>query len=192
MKRGMPSSRSQGQQKKSRSNNNEPRYSGFENDQSVHDETQNFLLGTARFPVDALTARWSLGENRSIDRNHVKRLCKLFKDQGVRRSDVECHIIVGCTRQQHERMLVHTGIGVGEQCMSSETVTTATTSTTVSFSDWEEVNECKAELLAGNHRVEALKELLKGSDASERWWTAQIYDIGGFQPQGAEGNHRND
>lgn len=51
-----------------------------------------------------------------------------------------------------------------------------------SFMDWEEVIGSKAELLAGNHRVEALKDLLAKSQSGKeyRWWTADIYDKGRF------------
>lgn len=141
---------------------------------SLYNESKEFLLGTARFPVDALTPRWSLGENRSISPAHVKQLCKLFNDQGLRRSDAECYIRVGCTRQQFQNMLAH----VRSQQLEASLEETDEGGDGLWFRDWEVVNGCKAELLAGNHRVEALKRLLKGSCEADRWWTAQIYDIG--------------
>jgi hypothetical protein len=50
----------------------------------------------------------------------------------------------------------------------------------VSFMDWMLVNGRPAELMAGNHRMEALKEHLKQlkSADDERWWICDIYDQG--------------
>ena len=173
MKRGRHPLQDQGSRKKSRTDRESDLINrSLNNVSSIQDEAQQYLLGTARFPVDALTSRWSVGENRNVDRRHVKNICQLFKDRGVRRKDAECHIIVGSTKQHFELMKAHK--------YSNEWLTGSNEAIPPCFGDWEKVTGCKAELLAGNHRVEALKELLKESAASERWWTAQIYDIGTY------------
>jgi hypothetical protein len=48
----------------------------------------------------------------------------------------------------------------------------------LSFEDWSSVVREKAELLAGNYRVEAFKEYLRslGSSQAERWWVCDVYD----------------
>jgi hypothetical protein len=56
-----------------------------------------------------------------------------------------------------------------------------------SFDDWVRVNGTKAELIAGQHRVEALKLYLRrtGTDRDgdptsdgQSWWVCEIYDKG--------------
>ena len=49
-----------------------------------------------------------------------------------------------------------------------------------SFKGWDVIIGEKAELMAGNHRVEALKEYLRRSKSSEneRWWICDVYDKG--------------
>ena len=50
-----------------------------------------------------------------------------------------------------------------------------------SFMDWARVNSQSVELMAGHHRVEALKAHLKERQADtpeERWWLCDVYDQG--------------
>ena len=49
-----------------------------------------------------------------------------------------------------------------------------------SFKSWDIIIGEKAELIAGNYRVEALKEYLRRSKSSEneRWWIYNIYNKG--------------
>jgi hypothetical protein len=52
-----------------------------------------------------------------------------------------------------------------------------------SFRDWVSVNGCPAEIMAGQHCVEALKVFLRrkswlhtSSDEDPQWWLGDIYD----------------
>jgi hypothetical protein len=57
-----------------------------------------------------------------------------------------------------------------------------------SFGDWTAVNGTKAELMAGQHRIEALKVFLRrlsnrpgaspGLEKEQAWWVCDLYDIG--------------
>lgn len=49
-----------------------------------------------------------------------------------------------------------------------------------SFEDWDTIVREKAELMAGNHRVEALKKCLQLSKCENRewWWICDFYDKG--------------
>jgi hypothetical protein len=50
------------------------------------------------------------------------------------------------------------------------------------FESWSAVTSSPAELLAGNHRIHALKEFLdrrKITNKSDRWWICDIFDRGG-------------
>ncbi|KAF2462508.1 uncharacterized protein BDR25DRAFT_320678, partial [Lindgomyces ingoldianus] len=53
-----------------------------------------------------------------------------------------------------------------------------------SFEDWDMVVGEKAELMAGNHRVEALKKRLRllGCGKEERWWICDIYNKDALPP----------
>jgi hypothetical protein len=48
------------------------------------------------------------------------------------------------------------------------------------FKGWDIIIRGKAELIAGNYRVEALKEYLRRSKSPEnkRWWICDMYDKG--------------
>lgn len=49
------------------------------------------------------------------------------------------------------------------------------------FSDWFKINSGeKVEILAGQHRLEALRKYVAqtGAEASELWWPCNIYDQG--------------
>lgn len=50
-----------------------------------------------------------------------------------------------------------------------------------SFLDWQGVNPEPVELMAGHHRVEALKEYLKDQKVAkgDGWWLCDVYDQGG-------------
>ena len=97
----------------------------------------------------------------------------MFKTDGVKRADISCRIRIACTQLEFETMKEH----------ALETMTDSQLPE-LWFGDWEQIIGRKAELLAGNHRVEALKELLRWSASDERewWWMADIYNQGTYLP----------
>lgn len=50
----------------------------------------------------------------------------------------------------------------------------------LSFKNWAEVNDKRPEVMAGQHRIEALQEYAKrtGADPDEQTWVCEIYDKG--------------
>jgi hypothetical protein len=51
----------------------------------------------------------------------------------------------------------------------------------LSFRNWADLNgDDKPELMAGQHRIEALKDYVKqtASDPSDLWWICEFYDKG--------------
>jgi hypothetical protein len=64
--------------------------------------------------------------------------------------------------------------------------TSATATSWPWFGDWVKVNGARAELMAGQHRVEALKTFRKkgrlqtSSDAEPLWWVCDVYDRGRY------------
>jgi hypothetical protein len=146
--------------------------SPLKDSESIRDLAEPYRLATAKFSIDSLTPIWSDGTNRPIDRNHVMALCRLFQS-GIRRRRAQDRFIVVCAKRDVERMLArvtqHGGDGEGEGDAEWP-----------SFHDWVEVVGAKAELAAGNHRAEALKEYMRRTKASadEGWWICDVYDRG--------------
>lgn len=151
---------------------------------SIYDQAAPYLLATARFPIDALTAEWSIGVNRPIDEAHKRRLRQIFDEAGVLRRGTSHRLQVACSKAHVQQMLDH----LKEEDQAETTVTTGESveegdSKWPSFEGWESVIGEKAELIAGHHRVEAFKEYLRQRQLpeEERWWVCSIYDKG-FSP----------
>ncbi|PVH90418.1 hypothetical protein DM02DRAFT_547825, partial [Periconia macrospinosa] len=117
-----------------------------------------YLLVTARFPIDALSAEWSIGVNRPIDQAHKRRLHQIFDETGILQRDTSHRLQVAYSKAQVQQMLNH----LKEP----------------SFKGWVSVVREKAELIAGHHRVEAFKKYLqlRRLPEEERWWVCSIYD----------------
>jgi hypothetical protein len=150
---------------------------------SLREQAEPYLLATAKFRIEALTSTWSLGSNRQIHENHVQSLCRIFEEQGLQREPVENHLLIACTRDEVRRMGAHL-----EQTGHRGSEWEGSPPSWPSFDDWMSVNGSKAEIMAGQHRVEALKLYLRrisnnhpGAHAFEKsqsWWICDIYDKG--------------
>ena len=145
--------------------------------QSVWEQAEPYRLATAKFHVDALTPAWSTGSNRPLDPKHVQSLSQIFEQQRLQREPVENRLRIACSRTEVERMIAHLETA-GE-------LSSATSTAWPSFRDWVSVNGCPAEIMAGQHRVEALKVFLRrksrlhtSSDEDPQWWLGDIYDRG--------------
>lgn len=151
---------------------------------SIYDQAAPYLLVTARFPIDALTAEWSIGVNRPIDQAHKRRLRQIFDEAGVLRRDTSHRLQVACSQAQVQRILDHLKAeGQSETAATAGESPEKGDSKWPSFEGWGSVIGEKAELIAGHHRVEAFKEYLRlrQSPEEERWWVCSIYDKG-FSP----------
>jgi hypothetical protein len=147
---------------------------------SIHDQARPYRLVTAKFPIDSLTPVWTVGANRPIDDAHKRRLCEIFKEQGVLRKDLGYRLRVACTKAQVQKMLDHINRGRAHNADSGSVDSPGDKSEYPSFEGWDIIIGEKAELMAGNHRVEALKEYLRRSKSpeNERWWICDVYDKG--------------
>jgi hypothetical protein len=147
---------------------------------SIYDQARPYFLATAKFPIDSLTPVWTVGANRPIDDAHKRRLCEIFKEQGVLRKDLGYRLRVACTKAQVQKMLDHINRGRAHSADLGSVDTPRDESEYPSFEGWDIIIGEKAELMAGNHRVEALKEYLRRSKSSEneRWWICDVYDKG--------------
>lgn len=154
---------------------------------SVREQAEPYRLATVKFPIDALSAIWSVGANRPINESHKRRLGAIFREQGLRRSDINNRLRVACSKEDVEKMKDAMGPGnvEADALFPLEDVSTKEHAWPY-FKDWMEVVGKEAELMAGNHRVEALKEMLSrsGGGDDERWWLCDLYDKGSsLQPQ---------
>lgn len=148
---------------------------------STQDEAKPYYLTTVRFPIDALTADWSVGVNREINNAHKRRLYEIFNEVGVLRQDASHQLLLACSKAHVEQMLAHL-TRTGEVEAAGGEGAEEAKAAWPSFNDWSSVVGEKAELIAGHHRVEAFKEYLQSRQLpeEERWWVCQIYDKGLF------------
>ncbi|KAF2462913.1 uncharacterized protein BDR25DRAFT_247182 [Lindgomyces ingoldianus] len=179
MKRQNPSIPSEGR-KKQRCQEPNSKALALKEIESVSEQAKPYQLATAKFPIDALTPEWTVGGNRSINEAHKQRLCEIFSEQGLLRRDPGHRLRIACTKEQVKKMLDHLSwkqaqdghVAAAREDMRGEEFEWP------SFEEWDMVVGEKAELMAGNHRVEALKKRLRllGCGNEERWWICDIYD----------------
>jgi hypothetical protein len=141
----------------------------------VRERAAEHLLGTARFPVDALTPVWRKGTNRPLDMRQVRELCDSFGREGLLRESEGNRLQVCCSRAEFARMTTHLATTTGDGASGAG-------DSLPSFHDWVEVNGCRAELMAGQHRVAALERFLQKefptAPPEELCWACDIYDRG--------------
>ncbi|KAH8748291.1 hypothetical protein F5882DRAFT_236928, partial [Hyaloscypha sp. PMI_1271] len=139
-----------------------------------------YRICTAKFPIDALTASWSLGVNRPVNDKHVLTLCRTFEvEEGLQRETSSNHLMVGCTAEQIRKMRFHFDL-LGKPSRWPESIS----GPWPSFDEWTTVTKEKVEIISGQHRVEALKLFLErnskrldSSENDERWWISDVYDL---------------
>ncbi|GJN76064.1 hypothetical protein PLICBS_010175 [Purpureocillium lilacinum] len=137
----------------------------FEERETTLGQAQQYRILTAKMPVEALAADWSVARNRMVEEKHVRALCKIFTQGGLNRADH--HVAVLATRSEVECML---------RVMELHDEVTDADDIPV-FDDWPSVNR-PVELMDGQHRVEALKRYVSetGADKKELWWPCDFYD----------------
>ncbi|KZL83393.1 hypothetical protein CI238_13041 [Colletotrichum incanum] len=124
--------------------------------------------------VDVLETTWSVGRNRRVEPAHVRELKDAFTYGGLERGAPENRIAVLCSAEEVCRIRQSTeeggnGDGSGGNDHSDGEAT---------FLRWASVNNIKAEVMASQHRLSALREYVKatGALASDAWWTCELYD----------------
>jgi hypothetical protein len=144
---------------------------------SIREQAEPYRLATARFPLDALTSAWSVGSNRHLDSKQVEILCQIFEKQRLQREPEENRLRIACSRAEIKRMMEHL-----EQASQQPL---ETSSSWPFFRDWMLINGCPAEIMAGQHRIEALKVFLTRKDRPRtspdddpHWWLCDVYDRG--------------
>lgn len=148
----------------------------FQASKSVLELAREYHIASARMPIHALSPTWSLGHNRPIHHTQVDRLRKIFHTGTLNRTAIENRILILCPKAEVDRMEQYTS----SQAVSSEG---SQEQHIQDFRAWDEINTGrKVEILAGQHRVEALKAYVEetGGGDDELWWACDIYDKGIF------------
>ncbi|GJN86979.1 hypothetical protein PLIIFM63780_010561 [Purpureocillium lilacinum] len=145
----------------------------FEEGQTTLEQAKPYRILTARMPLDALTADWSLARNRSLQAKHVDALYTIFERGDMKRASYPLAVL--STRSEVQRML-H-GMGYDSDTPDADDVP--------SFDGWLSVNRRPVELLDGQHRVAALKRLVyrTGAGEEELHWPCNFYDRDELPPQ---------
>jgi hypothetical protein len=145
----------------------------------VREQAKEYRIMSAKFHVDDLTSEWTHGQNRELDTRQVNALCEIFEGQKLQRESEQNRLAVLCSPTDVERMLAHV--------RQAGAPATETSSPWPWFGDWAKVIGAKAELMAGQHRVAALKALLKKhsrldalSDPELLSWVCDIYNRGRY------------
>ena len=142
---------------------------------TVRELAKPFLLATAKVPLNAFSLHWSLGNNRSVNRKQVLKLREIFSGQSLDREYDDHHIRGLCSREEVERILEHLQrVGNSGESYAWH-----------SFLNWMAVNETQIELIAGQHRVQALREHVLCSNLSQDqlWWICDLYDKATLPPK---------
>ncbi|KAJ6436772.1 Maltose permease MAL31 [Purpureocillium lavendulum] len=144
----------------------------FEERETTLEQAQQYRILTAKMPVEALAADWSVARNRVIRGEHVKALCKIFTQGGLNRAGH--HVAVLATRSEVECMLRL--MELHDEVTDADDIP--------AFDDWLSVNR-PVELMDGQHRVAALERYVSetGADKKELWWPCDFYDRDTLPPK---------
>ncbi|KAF5483067.1 hypothetical protein CGCS363_v015037 [Colletotrichum siamense] len=154
----------------------------YQDSSSARERARPYLLAVAKMPIAVLDTTWSVGRNRSINTAHVQELLHMFRSSRLERRAPEKRIIVLCSADEVSRMQQAFGnVEEDEQdedMKEEEDDDEGDTYPKMSFLRWAEVNGGKAEVMAGQHRIQALREYIKemGAAGPQPWWTCELYD----------------
>lgn len=163
----------------------------FQEGQSVRQEAEKHRILVARMPIHSLTTEWSIGQNRPVDRQQAARLCTIFRQGGLNRCALENQLLVLCTGAQAQRLRgTHDGVSSGVE-QDGEEGDEAPVDRVYDLRDLppkdhgEEEEEKPFEVMAGQHRLDALRRYVAETGASEDelWWTCRFYNRGIVLPR---------
>jgi hypothetical protein len=188
----------------------EEKNSLFNKHQSLRQRAEQFCFGTLNLQLDCVDPIWNqiYGTNRPIKPSHASHLMKEFQSNGIHRMASQHHLFVACSAETWAQLQKHcenpnTRLSNPNDPTRSRSFFTSThdrkesigrlfsPTTSVSPAEspiiwgWKNNESCRLELLAGQHRIRALHQLLEktiGNDeshiAAHYWWTCAIYNQG--------------
>jgi hypothetical protein len=136
----------------------------------VRRQAKPYRPAIAELPINLLTSSWSRSNNRPLDRNHVAHLCRSFRQGNLARRAEENYIQVTCSAAAIDSII----------STIAESYRHPDDHPVLSFKHWAGVNDEKPEVMAGQHRIEALRDYVKqtGSGSDDLWWTCEFYNKG--------------
>ncbi|KAG5961487.1 hypothetical protein E4U57_007523 [Claviceps arundinis] len=125
---------------------------------SIKELARPYLLTITKLPIKALDIT---GRNRPLDADHVTDLKNVFRRHGLERMASENRLLCLCTAAD---------VQFGDTAWSDEQ--------SKDIRHWSEAISSPIEVLAGQHRIAALREYVTEieSDPAELWWTCELYD----------------
>lgn len=141
---------------------------------SLRKQAEPYRLAVAELPIHLLDFSWSRGSNRPLDRNHVAHLCRSFQNGGLARRAEQHYIQVSCSAAAVQKMIINALPDTDQSHIQDRR------QHVLSFRNWADFIDERPELMAGQHRIEALKDYVKQthSDSSDLWWICEFYDKG--------------
>jgi hypothetical protein len=138
---------------------------------SLRKQAEPYRLAVAELPVHLLDSSWSRGSNRPLDHNHVAHLCRSFQNGGLARRAEQHYIQVSCSAAAVQKM-------INDLPDTDQSHVQDRRQHVLSFRNWADFIEERPELMAGQHRIEALKDYVKQthSDSNDLWWICEFYD----------------
>ena len=149
----------------------------FQEIASAREQARPYLLATARLPLAALTSAWRTGQNRPLNPQHVQDLCSVFEKGGLARSSEKNYLLAACSAAAVATMREYLQ-AAGE---IDDFDGPLRDDSPLPFNYWPQVTDNeRAELMAGQHRVAALRKYVEenGFEEDELWWTCELYDQG--------------
>ncbi|KAJ9412801.1 hypothetical protein QL093DRAFT_2595038 [Fusarium oxysporum] len=139
---------------------------------SLRKQAEPYRLAVAELPIHLLDFSWSRGSNRPLDRNHVAHLCRSFQNGGLARRAEQHYIQVSCSAAAVQKMIINALPDTNQSHIQDRR------QYVLSFRNWADFIDERPELMAGQHRIEALKDYVKQthSDSSDLWWICEFYD----------------
>ncbi|KAF4997267.1 hypothetical protein FGRMN_3979, partial [Fusarium graminum] len=142
---------------------------------SIRKQAEPYRLAIASLPISVLNCSWSYSANRELDPKHIDQLFQSFCYGQLDRQSPENYIQVLCDASTYNRVLQ----------ASNERNLTSTAYQIPLLYDWGTATSEQPEVLAGQHRIEALQRYAKHTGASPDslyWIWAQLASTSEREP----------
>ncbi|KAK1519800.1 hypothetical protein CABS01_16568 [Colletotrichum abscissum] len=155
----------------------------FRESESVRERAKPYLLAVAKLHSDVLETTWSRGRNRRVEPTHVRQLKETFMRGGLERCAPENRMFVLCSAKEVRQVLEAQKEDEDEDAGEDPSANGDSHGSNehlddTSFLNWSVINKTRVEVMAGQHRLRALREYIEATGAPETdsWWVCELYD----------------
>ncbi|RGP70121.1 hypothetical protein FSPOR_4233 [Fusarium sporotrichioides] len=124
---------------------------------SLRKQAEPYRLAVAELPIHLLDSSWSRSSNKPLDRNHSAHLCRSFQNGGLARRAEQHYIQVSCSAAAVEKMIIN----ALPDTDTDQSHIQDQRQHVLSFRNWAGFIDERPELMAGQHRIEALRDYVK-------------------------------